>query len=116
MLPDGPLGVHPSQEVGVVPAPSIMAMKLGWDLIGAGICVERVFGCDGHALKRVANKGSNQMCSATPASVAVTTPVAGRLIFIHLRCWEVLPFLTIQRQRCTIGAITITVSHLMSGN
>ena len=24
----------------------------------------------------------------------------GRLIFIHLRCWEVLPFLTIQRQRC----------------
>ena len=23
----------------------------------------------------------------------------GRLIFIHLRCWEVLPFLTIQRQR-----------------
>ena len=24
----------------------------------------------------------------------------GRLIFIHLRCWEALPFLTIQRQRC----------------
>ena len=24
----------------------------------------------------------------------------GRLIFIHLRCWEVLPFLIIQRQRC----------------
>ena len=24
----------------------------------------------------------------------------GRLIFIHLKCWEVLPFLTIQRQRC----------------
>ena len=24
----------------------------------------------------------------------------GRLIFIHLRCWEVLPFLKIQRQRC----------------
>ena len=24
----------------------------------------------------------------------------GRLIFIHLRCWEVLPFLTSQRQRC----------------
>ena len=24
----------------------------------------------------------------------------GRLIFIHLQCWEVLPFLTIQRQRC----------------
>ena len=23
-----------------------------------------------------------------------------RLIFIHLQCWEVLPFLTIQRQRC----------------
>ena len=27
-------------------------------------------------------------------------PLFGRLIFIHLRCWEVLPFLTIQRQRC----------------
>ena len=26
--------------------------------------------------------------------------LAGRLIFIHLRCWEPLPFLTIQRQRC----------------
>ena len=24
----------------------------------------------------------------------------GRLIFIHIQCWEVLPFLTIQRQRC----------------
>ena len=24
----------------------------------------------------------------------------GRLTFIHLRCWKVLPFLTIQRQRC----------------
>ena len=24
----------------------------------------------------------------------------GRLIFIHLRCWEVLPFLTLLRQRC----------------
>ena len=24
----------------------------------------------------------------------------GRLIFIHLQCWEVLPFLTIQRQQC----------------
>ena len=24
----------------------------------------------------------------------------GRLIFIHLRCWEVLPFSTLQRQRC----------------
>ena len=26
-------------------------------------------------------------------------PQNGRLIFIHLQCWEVLPFLTIQRQR-----------------
>ena len=26
--------------------------------------------------------------------------VFGRLLFIHLQCWEVLPFLTIQRQRC----------------
>ena len=25
---------------------------------------------------------------------------SGRLIFIHLQCWEVLPFLTIQRQWC----------------
>ena len=24
----------------------------------------------------------------------------GRLIFIHLRCWEVLPFCRFQRQRC----------------
>ena len=24
----------------------------------------------------------------------------GRLIFIHLQCWEVLPFLTVQRQQC----------------
>ena len=28
------------------------------------------------------------------------SPLIGRLVFIHLRCWEVLPFLTIQRQRC----------------
>ena len=26
----------------------------------------------------------------------------GRLNFIHFRCWEVLPLLTIQRQRCII--------------
>ena len=26
--------------------------------------------------------------------------IFGRLIFIHLQCWEVLPFLTIQLQRC----------------
>ena len=25
---------------------------------------------------------------------------SGTLILIHLQCWEVLPFLTIQRQRC----------------
>ena len=25
---------------------------------------------------------------------------SGGLIFMHLRCWKVLPFLTIQRQRC----------------
>ena len=29
-----------------------------------------------------------------------TALVLGRLIFIHLRCWEALPFLTIQRQGC----------------
>ena len=33
------------------------------------------------------------------ANVSVATP-AGRLILIHLQCWEVLSFLTIQRQRC----------------
>ena len=26
--------------------------------------------------------------------------VDGRLIFIHLQCWEVLPFCRFQRQRC----------------
>ena len=26
--------------------------------------------------------------------------IVGSLIFIHHRCWEVLPFLTIQRQWC----------------
>ena len=30
---------------------------------------------------------------------------SGRLIFIHLQCWEVLPFLTIQRQRCRFYAV-----------
>ena len=25
---------------------------------------------------------------------------SGRLIFIQLQCWEVMPFLTVQRQRC----------------
>ena len=25
---------------------------------------------------------------------------SGRLIFIHLQCWEVLPFCRFQRQRC----------------
>ena len=25
---------------------------------------------------------------------------SGRLIFIHLQCWEVLPFCLFQRQRC----------------
>ena len=28
------------------------------------------------------------------------TAEIGRLIFIHLQCWEVLPFLTSQRQWC----------------
>ena len=28
------------------------------------------------------------------------TTLGGRLILIHLQCWELLPFLTIQRQRC----------------
>ena len=27
-------------------------------------------------------------------------PYLGRLIFVHHHCWEVLPFLTSQRQRC----------------
>ena len=26
--------------------------------------------------------------------------ICGRLNFIHLQCWEVLPFLSIQHQRC----------------
>ena len=26
--------------------------------------------------------------------------INGRLIFIHLQCWEVLPFCRFQRQRC----------------
>ena len=30
----------------------------------------------------------------------LTVELFGRLIFIYLQCWEVLPFLTIQRQRC----------------
>ena len=34
-----------------------------------------------------------------PKSLSVVE-TTGRLIFIHLTCWEVLPFLTIQRQRC----------------
>ena len=29
-----------------------------------------------------------------------TGEVCGRLIFMHAQCWEVLPFFTIQRQRC----------------
>ena len=36
-------------------------------------------------------------------SVAISTSfpkIYGRLIFIHLQCWELLPLLTIQRQRC----------------
>ena len=34
-------------------------------------------------------------------AVAISGPqILGRLILIQLRCWEVLPFLTFQRQRC----------------
>ena len=29
-----------------------------------------------------------------------TSALSGRLIFIHLQCWEVLPFCRFQRQRC----------------
>ena len=32
--------------------------------------------------------------------IAISNRRAGRLIFIHLQCWEVLPFFTIQRQQC----------------
>ena len=35
-------------------------------------------------------------------SAALSSPIrdTGRLIFIHLQCWEVLPFCRFQRQRC----------------
>ena len=38
--------------------------------------------------------------SFAPKERASEEDIHGRLILIHLRCWEVLPFLTIQRQRC----------------
>ena len=33
-------------------------------------------------------------------SKSLPRAATGRLIFIHLRCWELLPVLTSQRQRC----------------
>ena len=45
-----------------------------------------------------------QECHTPPLSClcheSLPSLIFGRLIFIHLRCWEVLPFLTIQRKRC----------------
>ena len=38
-----------------------------------------------------------QRCRRSPMSLLTQN---GRQIFIHLQCWEMLPFLTIQRQRC----------------
>ena len=38
----------------------------------------------------------------------------GRLTLIHLRCWEVLPFLTIQRQRCIIGGKKVYTKGVFS--
>ena len=37
---------------------------------------------------------------AKPPFAKAPFKFSARLIFIHLQCWEVLPFLTIQRQRC----------------
>ena len=34
------------------------------------------------------------------AAFLLTVEKLGRLIFIHLQCWEVLPFCRFQRQRC----------------
>ena len=36
----------------------------------------------------------------SPKAPFYGTTLFGRLIFVHLHCWEVLPFLTFQRQRC----------------
>ena len=39
-------------------------------------------------------------CACVQNSHSELSALLGGLIFIHLQCWEVLPFLTIQRQRC----------------
>ena len=54
---------------------------------------------------------TNMFCDIIATSIAryekhrcwafICHPYFGRLTLIHLRCWEVLPLLTIQRQRCT---------------
>ena len=46
--------------------------------------------------------GTTQMPSqdALMGDLRAMLPIIGRLIFIHHQCWEVLPFSTIQRQRC----------------
>ena len=41
-----------------------------------------------------------KMWDSNPLSEPPRTCVAGRLIFIHLQCWEVMPFCRFQRQRC----------------
>ena len=57
--------------------------------------------------KPAPNPGTHQLRLNFPKLIArMNCPeircdtLCGRLIFIHLQCWEVLPFLTIQRKRC----------------
>ena len=57
----------------------------------------------GHRGAPGAPAGGPQNCQKVLAgSLSGRAPAGGRLIFIHHQCWEVLPFLTIQRQRCII--------------
>ena len=49
-------------------------------------------------MERQVNKSKVNSPSFSFAFAFVTN--IGRLIFIHLQCWKVLPFVTIQRQQC----------------
>ena len=91
---------HPGWHANVVPqvkVPSLQKFPVG--AVGRRTDTnlnDTWEGCRGGSPRRGRGGGRG----AWRVSVGNLGGRGGRLIFIHLRCWEMLSFLTIQRQRC----------------
>ena len=61
------------------------------------------FDCETQSVALFVSAPERNCCcfdSALQTTVASSSAIFGRLIFIHLQCWEVLPFCHFRHQRC----------------